>query len=444
MTTLRRQWPQPILASIALAAALGSMAASWLISGSAAVHSDPLGYGTLGGLLALALVVCYPITVHVRQNTKTQITTVLVYLLVVLVPVPAACALVFLSICLGELRVRRERGTYLTDIATQVGRGTVCALGASLVAHVGAPGTTAREAGIVAAAGVLWLGDALTLPALMYPITGERLLTVIRGFVREAAAFEAALYLLGILGVEAALHAMWSLALLVLPIALVYVAGKRNKEMQVSTATLLEHMADAVDLRDPYTGGHSRRVTEYVRAILQEMALHGPDVELIITAARVHDIGKIGIPDAILLKDGQLNGDERAIMDSHPEKGDEFLRRHSDFSRGAAIVLHHHERWDGEGYPHRLRGTEIPFGARVIAVADSFDAMTSDRPYRRGMSPDRAAAILREGRGRQWDGAVVDAFLRTIADRLAVTAPPQLSVVSSRDEVDVSPTAALA
>jgi HD-GYP domain-containing protein (c-di-GMP phosphodiesterase class II) len=105
-------------------------------------------------------------------------------------------------------------------------------------------------------------------------------------------------------------------------------------------------------------------------------------------------------------------------MEEHPVKGAELLKRHRDFARGVALVRHHHESWDGTGYPDGLKGAEIPFGARVIAVADSYDAMTSDRPYRKGMPIARAAGILREGRGRQWDAAVVDAFLRTIADQL--------------------------
>src|SRR5262249_17883824 len=126
--------------------------------------------------------------------------------------------------------------------------------------------------------------------------------------------------------------------------------------------------------------------------------------------------GKIGIPDAVLHKNGPLTDEERTLMELHPVHGATLLRRHSDFARGVEIVLHHHERWDGAGYPHRLRGMDIPFGARVVAVADSFDAMTSARPYRRGMSSRQAAEILQAGRGKQWDPAIVDALLRALPD----------------------------
>jgi putative nucleotidyltransferase with HDIG domain len=190
-------------------------------------------------------------------------------------------------------------------------------------------------------------------------------------------------------------------------------------------------MADTVDLRDPYTGGHSHRVTHYTRGILHELGKHGPEVDLIVAAARVHDIGKIGIPDYVLQKDGPLSDEEWVIMKRHPETGAELLKRYPDFSRGVEFVRHHHERWDGQGYPHRLRDSAIPFGARVIAVADAFDAMTSDRPYRKGMSTQQAAYILREGRGLQWDGLIVDAFLRSVADRIEQSAPPRLQVIPS-------------
>ena len=105
-------------------------------------------------------------------------------------------------------------------------------------------------------------------------------------------------------------------------------------------------------------------------------------------------------------------------MESHSERGAEFLSKYPQFERGVEIVRHHHERWDGNGYPHRLRENAIPFGARIIAVADSYDAMTSDRPYRRGMSPQRAAAILKDGRGTQWEGSVVDAFISSVSHLL--------------------------
>jgi HD-GYP domain-containing protein (c-di-GMP phosphodiesterase class II) len=177
---------------------------------------------------------------------------------------------------------------------------------------------------------------------------------------------------------------------------------------------MLESMADTIDLRDPYTGGHSQRVAEMTAGILRAMDMSGPEVELIVSAARVHDIGKIGVPDYILNKPGRLTLEEEAIMNTHPDRGADLLQRYPDFARGAEIIRHHHESWDGTGYPQGLKATGIPFGARVIAVADSYDAMTSDRPYRKAMPQAKAALILHEGRGKQWDPQIVDAFLQSI------------------------------
>jgi len=243
--------------------------------------------------------------------------------------------------------------------------------------------------------------------------------------------------LMGILGALAAETRIWGVALLVIPSVIVYLAFKDTKEMRNSTRWILERMADAVDLRDPYTGGHSRRVAAYCAGILDQMKHTGPDVDLIVGAARVHDIGKIGVPDQILNKPDRLTDEERAIMESHAERGAELLTRYPDFARGVDLVLHHHERWDGTGYPRKLAGYAIPFGARVIAVADSYDAMTSDRPYRRGMAPAQAARILREGAGTQWDAAIVETFLCSIADQRqqAAALPPQPAPVPPPDLV---------
>jgi HD-GYP domain-containing protein (c-di-GMP phosphodiesterase class II) len=135
-----------------------------------------------------------------------------------------------------------------------------------------------------------------------------------------------------------------------------------------------------------------------------------------VLAARIHDIGKIDIPASVLQKPGRLTPEERALIETHPDTGADMLLRYPGFGRGVDMIRFHHEAWDGSGYPRRLKGTSIPFGARAIAVADSFDAMTSDRPYRKGMPVYRAAMELQRGRGRQWDPACVDAFLAVLPE----------------------------
>jgi putative nucleotidyltransferase with HDIG domain len=189
---------------------------------------------------------------------------------------------------------------------------------------------------------------------------------------------------------------------------------KQLKELQSHTHFMLESLADTVDLRDPYTGGHSQRVAVHTAEILKSLGLQGPEAEIVILSARLHDIGKIGVPDYVLNKPGRFTPEEEAIMRTHPDRGADLLKRYPDFARGADIIRHHHENWDGTGYPHGIKRTDIPFGSRVIAVADSYDAMTSDRPYRVAMTQAKATSILKDGRGKQWDPEIVDAFLRTL------------------------------
>ncbi|QDU40132.1 Cyclic di-GMP phosphodiesterase response regulator RpfG [Maioricimonas rarisocia] len=169
-------------------------------------------------------------------------------------------------------------------------------------------------------------------------------------------------------------------------------------------------MINAVDARDPYTCGHSDRVALIARRLAAELGESPRRCEEIYLSGLLHDIGKIGVPDHVLLKPGRLTAEEFALIRKHPEIGYKVLRHLKPLEYVLPGVLHHHEAVDGSGYPFGLKGDEIPFDARVIAVADSLDAMTSSRPYREGMPFDKAESILRECAGQQWDSAIVDAY----------------------------------
>jgi putative nucleotidyltransferase with HDIG domain len=443
MHNLRRFFPQPSIAIVTGACALIAIAAAWTFV-PLQTHSGPLELQTiLTLLLAAAILLTYNFPLHLRLGSKIYMSSVVYFLLACLLPLPLALSAGAIGCLAGELSVRSKTGNYPSDIATIVSRLVIVLLLTSIVAHLPVHGVEAHGVLFVAAAGIMWIGEHVSVPLIFYPITGERPATIVKTMVKEGGLIEGSELLIGLLGVYAARQEVWSLALLVLPTGLVYYSFKRAKEMDDGTRHTLESIADTVDLRDPYTGGHSRRVTEYAREILSSMGKVGPEVDLIIWAARVHDIGKVAIPDGVLNKPAALTDEERTVMESHSERGAEFLSRYPQFERGIEIVRHHHERWDGKGYPHKLRGTEIPFGARVIAVADSYDAMTSDRPYRRGMAPARAAAILREGRGTQWEGAIVDAFLRGIADQIDTDRPAGTGLRLVTLE-DIPATAALA
>lgn len=191
------------------------------------------------------------------------------------------------------------------------------------------------------------------------------------------------------------------------------------KEREEKNGQLLDSyfatLAAALDARDTYTAGHSLRVAEYSVHIGRKGGLSETDLDLLRKTALLHDIGKIGVPDAVLLKDGKLTDEEFDLIKMHPVMGESILRRVEPAYAMAPYlpgVRSHHERYDGKGYPDQLAGEDIPLFGRIIAVADAFDAMTSDRPYRKGMKEEKAVTILEEGKGTQWDSHFAEIFVQ--------------------------------
>jgi putative nucleotidyltransferase with HDIG domain len=199
---------------------------------------------------------------------------------------------------------------------------------------------------------------------------------------------------------------------------------RRRRESQAMFVQTLTTLADTIDLRDPYTAGHSKRVAAYSKLLAEDLGLTVHDVEQIESGALMHDIGKVGVPDAVLFKPGALDADERMLIRGHPVIGAGILRGLPTMSEVVPCILHHHERVDGTGYPDGLCGEAIPLGARIIAVADAFDAMTTDRPYRRGLTVDAAVAELLAQEGTQFDRRCVLAFAELVL-RGEIVPPPR-------------------
>jgi putative nucleotidyltransferase with HDIG domain len=185
----------------------------------------------------------------------------------------------------------------------------------------------------------------------------------------------------------------------------------REKLMNVYVE-FIGSLANALDARDPYTAGHSRRVSEYSVEIAREMNVSPEELEIVRVGALLHDIGKLGISDAILRKPDRLTDEEVELIREHPVIGKHILEGVRGFERYLPVVELHHENWDGTGYPHGLKAEETPLTARIVKVADSYDAMTSDRPYRRGMSHEKALRILGDVVGTELDRNVFAAFRR--------------------------------
>jgi putative two-component system response regulator len=203
----------------------------------------------------------------------------------------------------------------------------------------------------------------------------------------------------------------WMIAFASAGLAALYHAFRSTVLLERQTLDTLFELTDTLEARDPYTHGHSQRVGQYAEQLAFALALDEEKSHIVFLAGRLHDIGKCAVRNEVLLKPGPLDADEREHMCIHPEVGGQMLARLSMFSECSEMVRAHHERWDGRGYPDKLAGTAIPFGARVIAVVDSYDAMTTNRPYRNSLGHAEAVKRLSEGAGAQWDPEVVEVFL---------------------------------
>jgi putative nucleotidyltransferase with HDIG domain len=206
-----------------------------------------------------------------------------------------------------------------------------------------------------------------------------------------------------------------------------------SRALEGTLLETIETLNAAVEARDPYTAGHSQRVRRVALAVGRELRLSAKQLGALGTAALFHDIGKIGMPDAILTKPGKLDRAEATVMREHVTRGAEIVARISSLSESVPAIRHHHERWDGLGYPDRLSGSDIPVEASIIAIADAWDAMTTDRPYAVALGVDEALLQIHAGRGKQFNPAVVDAFLSVARRRPAEVMP-----------ADTAPSAAVA
>lgn len=285
----------------------------------------------------------------------------------------------------------------------------------------------------------LWLPEAIGWSAVLFlaPVLWAALKHGLRGGLLAASA-SGLCWLLGLAWmVPRAGPALWGARgdLLLLATGAAFVGWSRDREVRlrdelVDTNRLLRRdllrvaqaLTQAVEAKDAYTEGHLRRVSQYAVAVGEKLGLRGQDLETLHYASMLHDVGKLGVPEELLRKEGPLDPEEVEVMRRHPEIGARMLEKLDLLNGAAPLVLHHQERFDGQrgghnpGYPFGLAGEAIPLGARIIAVVDAFDAMTTDRPYRAALSMDQAAAVLRRERGRQFDPRVVDAFLDSLVE----------------------------
>ena len=244
--------------------------------------------------------------------------------------------------------------------------------------------------------------------------SGESVATVFIGDSRDSTATSLALVALAWLMSVAYQAIWWSASLFVLPLYTARLSYQKLMEMRLMFTQTIGALAEAVDKRDPFTAKHSQNVKSIGVEIGRAMRLGDSQLEALEWGGLLHDVGKIGVPDAVLLKAERLSKDERMVMNSHPVLGAQIISPVQRLAPELPIIRHHHEWYNGSGYPDRLIGDEIPLLARILHVADAFEAMTAARPYR--MTPltaEQALSELRKFAGIQFDPVVVDAFVKT-------------------------------
>jgi len=345
--------------------------------------------------------------------------------------VGTGCLIVVTAHILDSVLAQRDPLKSLTNIGTFV---TATAVGGSVYwtladTTVSPVGSLTNLVVALLASFVFVFVSTTSMALIVAPIIGMPMQTLWQSTVRLSMVEAVTLPAVGGLVVLAARESAAAVLLLAFPLLGPQVAYRTLVRAQRSVRDTMESLADVVEQRDPYTSNHSIRVSNTVRAILQEMTDVPYELtETIIAAARVHDIGKVGTRDVILYKPGPLTIEERREIQRHAEVGSLIVSRTEEYRLTASIIRHHHEFWNGAGYPDGLAGQDIPLGSRVIAVADAFDTMTSDRPYRTGMPVRAAIEEIQRNSGTQFDPRVVSAFLRAMevdVPTVAAVAPSQ-------------------
>ena len=406
-------------------------------AGASRLAVEPADWWLIASL-AVTAVLALEFPLHVNLNTKVSVASAVFFAAVMLLPLWQAPLLVGVlqaaDICIAaarRVRATRERPpvrAVMVNILFNGGQAYLAALAASAVLAVA--GVSARS-GLAGAADVLVLAAAALV---MYAInvflvamasalaTSRNPLGLFLDTQRIVYLQFAALYLVGGLAAFGAVRWPWIPVFSIIPGVLVYHSLKQRIELRQDGMRAMERMADEVDRRDPYTFQHSQRVAVYAHAIARKLGLTAAEIELVELAAKVHDVGKIRIPDAILLKPERLTTEERRVMETHPRLGCDILKQFSEYAKVLDLVHTHHEHYDGRGYPNGIVGRRLLLIAQVIPVADSLDAMTTARAYRQARSWQSAMDELGNGAGSQWNPQVVAAALAVLSQEERVGA----------------------
>jgi hypothetical protein len=393
--------------------------------------------GTASGLaLLIAMARAYPVRLAPKRKMSVDTAPALAAVLL-LSPVLAmlAAAIGMLS---GEIRARGRWFQALFNSAVSGLRVGAGALAYRAVAGMSMGGAEQRDIdpiALVFGALALYLVSSALVDTAAGLTLGQN---PFRGWwesQRRKLPHEGVLLLLGVFAAMPARDYPWLLPVLVVPAAIVRRSLQDGLQLKSEARETLESLAEAMDLRHHRSADHSHRVSELSRAISRRMDLSARDIELVTDAARLRDIGEVALAPDLLVKLELLTEEQRAELREHSAIGARMVERFPDFADCAHLILHHHERWDGWGTPDGLTGQAIPLGARIIAVAETYEALIASRPYREALSPAQARDELRASAGTQLDPTVVDVLLDMLGHQ---TGSP------SRAAVQFSPNTAVA
>jgi putative nucleotidyltransferase with HDIG domain len=353
---------------------------------------------------------------HVGVQVETSVSNAVKFAVVLLAPIPVIIISVFLGTLVSEIRAKRVWFKILFNTAELTLTWVATALVYFILndPRVNNFGSLENILAMVSAGATSFFVNIALLCLVISFAARLPFFYVLKQNARVMAWHEASLFTLGIF-----LAVLWqfnpiSIVLAGLPLFVVRDAYKTANHLRTQTQDALRALVRVVDERDHHTMDHSERVSNYSRAIAESLDLPQEEIEVIASAALLHDLGKVGMADDILYNPKSLNSSERKSAEQHAQVGAMLLSKFPLFDKGAILVRHHHERYDGKGYPDGLSGEAIPLGSRIISVADAYQAMTEDRPYRRALAQADAIARLVEGGGTQFDPRVVQAFAKTL------------------------------
>ena len=399
---------------------LGVGLAAWQLWGLELSRSFLLAWA----LLALLDVVCELYEVEIIHGHRTSAAIAVGVAAVLIGGVKLALAVVLLSSLLAELYLRRafwrkDPLRYIAVVGFNVSQLLVSvAISGFILQGLGGkppPYETIVDflrAGLVF--GVFITSNAAIVSGVVHFSRGVNYWAHLKEILQ---ARYVQILSLGILAILIALiYALspWYMILMLSPLFIVQISLREHMKLQRQAHLAFEKIAKIVSSRDPYTGIHSEEVAELAVKLAKVLNLPEKEIARIETAARVHDLGKIAVPDAILLKPGPLTEEEWKVMKQHPVVSAEILSGLEIYKDCVAIIRHEHEHWDGSGYPDGLKGEEIPLGSRIIAVADVWHALLSDRPYRKAYTKEEARKIMQEMAGKTLDPKLVEVFLKIV------------------------------